>query len=261
MHGQANGKHWLERWARRTPPDFVLANSQFTVASLPNIYPDVPSTVVYCPVAPAEAGFDKDSRSKLRAELNTPEDATVIIQVSRMETGKGHELHFQALNLLRDLPGWSCWLVGGAQNQNEQKYFAELKNAAASLGISERVRFLGQRSDVPQLLRSADIFCQPNTSPDSFGIVFVEALYAQLPVVTTDMGAVRELLDGSCGVIVPPANAGALADSLRRLLTNSAERVRLGTAGPLRAKQLCDPAANLKVLEESIRSRTNFAHD
>lgn len=256
MHGQANGKHWLERWARRTTPDFVVANSQFTVASLPNLYPDVPSAVVYCPVAPPENGLDHDTRSKLRAELNTPDDATVIIQVSRMETGKGHKLHFEALSLLRDLPGWICWLVGGAQNQNEQEYLAELKDAATRLGISDRVRFSGPRSDVHQLLRAADIFCQPNTSSDSFGIVFIEALYARLPVVTTEMGAVHEFIDESCGVLVPPANAHALADSLRKLITNSAERDRLGTAGPIRANQLCDPAAYLSHFEESIRNNT-----
>ena len=73
---------------------------------------------------------------------------------------------------------------GGAQRSHEAVYLAELRQAADRAGIGDRVRFLGQRTDVPDLLAAADVFCQPNTGPEPFGIAFVEALYAGLPVVT-----------------------------------------------------------------------------
>lgn len=261
MHGPADGKHWLERWARRTVPDRVLCNSQFTAATLSQLYPGARSEVVYCPVAPPQLRYSEADRSKTRAELQTLYDATVIIQVSRTEAWKGHAVHLEALGLLKDLPGWICWQVGGAQRPGEVQYLAELKKSATRLGISDRVRFLNQRTDVARLLGAADIFCQPNTAGEPFGIVFIEALSAQLPVVTTDIGGAREIVDASCGVLVPPGDPTALAASLRMLIQDPTLRVRLGAAGPERARKLCDPLTQMGRLNELLAATAYQAVD
>ena len=65
------------------------------------------------------------------------------------------------------------------------------------------MRFLGERRDVAACMRAADIHCQPNTAPEPFGLAFVEALYAGLPVVTTALGGALEILTDACGVLVP----------------------------------------------------------
>ncbi|MGI9065015.1 MAG: glycosyltransferase [Pyrinomonadaceae bacterium] len=248
MHGPADGKRWLERWARRTSPDRVLCNSQFTAATLTRLYPRARSQVVYCPVSPPQIPYSKSELGNTRAELQTADDATVIIQVSRIERLKGHSLHLDALGLLKDLPNWVCWLVGGAQRQEEVRYLEALNIHATRLGIADRVRFLGQRSDVSMLLAAADIYCQPNTEPDSFGISFIEALDASLPVVTTDIGGAREIVVDSCGVLVPPGDIHSLAKTLRQLIENRSARARLGMAGPGRARELCDPAIQMNRL-------------
>jgi glycosyltransferase involved in cell wall biosynthesis len=252
MHGPARGKHWLERWARRTMPDKVLCNSQFTAATLPHLYFGLHPEIVYCPVAPPQLQYSQASRSETRAELQTPGDAIVIVQVSRMEALKGHLEHLEALSLLKDLPGWICWLVGGPQRQREFEYVEQLKRAAVRLGISERVRFLNQRSDVPQLLAAADLFCQPNTAPDAFGLSFIEALYARLPVVTTALGGAREIVSDACGLLTEPGDVRSLAAVLRRLIEDQTLRVRLGSAGPARALELCDPGTQLKKFSEAL---------
>ena len=252
LHAPADGRGWLERWARRTLPDAVLSNSQFTAATLSQLYPRARAETVYCPVAPPPSGYSKTGAEDLRAELQTPPDATVIIQVSRMEAWKGHALHLEALSKLKDLPGWVCWQVGGAQQPGEEKYLQELKGLADSLGIGERVRFLGERSDVSRLLAAADIFCQPNTDPEPFGIVFIEALHARLPIVAAALGGALEIVDETCGVLVPPADVHALAEALRRLIQERALRVHLGAAGPARAEALCDPAAQLARFYEAL---------
>ena len=69
------------------------------------------------------------------------------------------------------------------------------------------MRFLGQREDVPRLMAAADVFCQPNTGPEPFGIVLVEALYAGLPVVTSGFGGAAEIVDQTCGVLTAPGDA------------------------------------------------------
>jgi len=207
---------------------------------------------VYCPVAPPESSSSAAERRAVRAELRTAEDAVVVIQVSRLEPYKGHHLHLDALGMLVDLPNWIYWQVGGAQRAKEKRYLEELKSTSARLGIHDRVRFLGQRADVPSLLAAADIHCQPNAGPEPFGISFLEGLLARLPVVTTAIGGALEIVDDSCGKLVPPANPPALAASLRQLILDSALRSRLGACGPARARLLCDPCRQLVSLHEFL---------
>jgi glycosyltransferase involved in cell wall biosynthesis len=187
MHDRAGDGHWPERRAARTVPDLVLVNSHSTAETLPRLFPGVPHEVLYYPVA--AAAVDRvEARVRVRRELGTAADAVVIIQVSRLEPWKGQSLLIAALGRLREQAGWVAWLAGGAQRPHEQVYLDRLQAEARALGIADRFRFLGQRSDVPHLLAAADIHCQPNTGPEPFGIAFVEALYAGLPVVSTRLG-------------------------------------------------------------------------
>ena len=271
LHDVATGRHWLERWAARVVPDGAICTSRFTAASLPLIYPQqssrvprVPCEVVYCPVAPAP-GVSQADRAAVRAELGAAPEAAVVIQVSRMEEWKGHRLHLNALARLAGVPGvsdggsgggsrWTCWIVGGAQRAHEARYLEALRAEAAALGIGSRVNFLGQRGDVARLLAAADIHCQPNTRPEPFGITFIEALYAGLPVVTTAIGGALEIVDGSCGILIEPNDPAALAEALGRLIEDRELRARLGAAGPARATALCEPRAQLQALARALSS-------
>ena len=252
LHNPTNGKHWLDRWGSRTTPDLVLCNSEFTANTATNLFPRVRREVLYAPVAFANESFSKQDRTATRTELQTPEDAVVIIQASRMEAWKGHAVHLEALGMLKDLPGWICWMVGGAQRKSEIQYREALKKKAAELGIDDRIRFSGQRSDVKRLLAAADLYCQPNTAPEPFGIAFIEALYARLPVVTSDIGAAPEIFHDNCSLLVSPGDAEALAEALRRLIRDQTLRVRLGSAGPSRARQLCNPITQMGRLQELL---------
>jgi glycosyltransferase involved in cell wall biosynthesis len=143
-------------------------------------------------------------------------------------------------------------MAGGAQRPHEAQYLQELQAQAQELGIADRVQFLGQRADVPSLLVAADIHCQPNTGPEPFGIAFVEALYAGLPVVTTAMGGGLEIVDESCGKLVAPDDANALSQVLRSLITNPGERTALATGGLARADQLSNPARQMTRLHDLL---------
>ncbi len=249
-HGGLTGKHWLDRWASRTTPDAAIANSYFTAGTVPSLYRTAPISVIHCPanLTSSDDVSRLPARATMRESLATSAADTVIVQVSRMEEWKGHRLHLEALGKLKDVPGWSCWMVGGAQRPKEQKYADSLKRLANELGIGERVRFLGSRPDVGALLASADIFCQPNTSPEPFGMVFIEALLSGLPVVTTNFGGGAEIVDPSCGLLTEPGSAQAVASALRLLLDNATLRMELGGCGPARARAISDPAKQLPKL-------------
>lgn len=247
FHGLARGKHWLDWWASKTLPPLAICNSEFTASSVRDVYPQVEAQVVYNPLitSPTES-----HRAATREALGISDKAVTIIQVSRMEEWKGHALHLSALAKLRDLPDWVCLQVGGAQQKREARYLAELKKQAARLGISDRVIFLGERSDVPELLAASDIHCQPNIGPEPFGNTFIEALCAGLPVVTVRIGGAVEIINDSCGILVPPNDPAALASALRSLIQNSALRKRLGASGFARAQEMAGVQKQMDRLAE-----------
>ena len=251
-HDTPNGKHFLERLAKRVSPDLVIANSFYTLESVPKIYTKVSGCVLYHPLAAPSLGDSLSIRHALRLELNTPENAVVIIQASRLERWKGHSLLLSILGQLANCPDWVCWIAGGVQRPHEAEYLQELKEQAEKLGIAERIRFLGQRSDVPQLLAAADIHCQPNMGPEPFGVAFIQALYAGLPVVTTAMGGGKEIVDDSCGYLVPPDDVNALSEALGSLIANPDLRSTLGSGGKIRADYLCNPHRQINKLYDIL---------
>jgi glycosyltransferase involved in cell wall biosynthesis len=251
-HDVAKGRHWLERWASRVSPDLAIGNSFFTQGSISLLFPGAPCSVIYPPATLSSSERDHACRAAVRKDLDVKDDTVVIIQVSRMEGWKGHRLHLEALGKLKQHSNWICWMVGGAQRPAEQQYMQSIQQQAAQLGITDRVQFLGQRSDVPSLLAAADIFCQPNLGAEPFGLVFVEALSARLPVVTTAMGGPQEIIDASCGIVVPPNQPDQLADALGRLIDSSELRAGLGQRGPERARELCDPGLRMLDLYEVL---------
>jgi glycosyltransferase involved in cell wall biosynthesis len=252
IHGQTNGRHWLERWASLTAPHFVLANSRFTAGSVRNVFPGTQVEVWHLPVP--RPALEGPARAEVRAEFGTPDGTVVILQASRLERWKGQAAHLSALAILRDIPGWECWLAGGVQKAGESEFMAELLTTANRAGITDRVRFLGQRTDVPRLMAAADVFCQPNTGPEPFGIVFVEALYAGLPVITSGFGGATEIVDQTCGVLTAPGDPEAVAAVLQSLIQDPSRRRALGAAGPGRAESLCDPARQLNAAAALLRT-------
>jgi len=243
MHDASSGQHWIERWARQCPPDLVICNSHFTATTLPKMFPlnTPPHEVIYHPVTNRARFLPEEDRMKLRMELDTAANACVIIQVGRMEPYKGHTLHIDALARMADLPGWVCWIVGGAQRPKEIQYLAALKRRANEAGIADRIRFLGERRDVPLLLQTSDIFCQPNLSPEPFGLVFIEALNAGLPIISTKLGGAMEIVNDATGRLVEPDSPDALAAELRAWIVDPSRRKAAGRNGPARAAELCAP--------------------
>jgi glycosyltransferase involved in cell wall biosynthesis len=251
-HDIATG-HWLERWTRGARPDGVVATSQHTAASWRCVLPDAPVAVVYPPRA-EPAAASSSSKAGVRKDLGVAETTVVVAQAGRMVPLKGHGVLLDALGRLRDARTWECWQMGGPQDAAGRSYLASLQDRARRLGIDARVRFLGERHDVPALLGAADVYCQPNTGAEAFGLTLVEALQAGLPVITTDCGGAREVVDATCGALVPVGDVDAVSTALERLIGDAVARRALGEAGPRRAAALCDPARQLARVEEILNT-------
>jgi glycosyltransferase involved in cell wall biosynthesis len=104
-------------------------------------------------------------------------------------------------------------------------------------------------------MSAADIYCQPNTAPEPFGIAFVEALAAGLPVVTTAAGGALEVVDERCGVLLPEPSPEAVAGALQRLIDAPSLRASLAAAAPPQARRVSDPAARLAEIRDLVRAQ------
>jgi glycosyltransferase involved in cell wall biosynthesis len=157
--------------------------------------------------------FDLGAASGLREELAN--GRPVVLTVARLDPQKGHA---GLLRAAREVPEASFVLVGEGPER------ARLESLAGQLGISERVRFLGQRADTPELLSACDVFALPSLY-EGTSLAILEAMAARRAVVSSAIGGTDELIeDGETGLLVTPGDDSALAAALRRLLGDAALR-------------------------------------
>jgi glycosyltransferase involved in cell wall biosynthesis len=136
-------------------------------------------------------------------------EAPVVGALARFSPGKRLDLLVRALP---ELPGVTAVLVGDGPER------AALERLALELGVGDRVVFAGWRADARALLATFDALVVPSDY-ESLPLVILEAMFAGVPVVATDVGSVSEaVLDGETGRTVPVDDAGALAEALRGVL-------------------------------------------
>jgi glycosyltransferase involved in cell wall biosynthesis len=178
-----------------------------------------------------------------------------------MDPLKGHMNILESLGRLNADPTfqsaapWNLWIVGAPQRDHEKDYYKKLKLKREELNLCSHVRFLGFRNDIAEILCAADWYSQPNIEPEAFGITFIEALYAGLPVITTRMGGGQEIVGDDCGILVQPGEPESLDEALKEALGpgSSALREKLSASAPSRAKFLCDPVQQFRKLESILR--------
>lgn len=214
----------------------VLTNSRATAESFRASGGKVATTVIHQGVASER--FDvidaETASSTLRRELATGRNMLVGV-FGRLVHWKGQHV---AIEALKGLPEVDLLLVG-APLFGEEAYEQELRRQAQACGVADRVHFLGFRSDVASLMKGVDIIVHCSVAPEPFGRVVVEGMLAERPVIATEAGGVSEIIEsGVHGILVPPGDAGALADALGALAADPALRSRLAAAG--RAHALAD---------------------
>ena len=182
----------------------------------------------------------QQARRALRREIGAADDAPVIGCVARLVWFKGLDTLVDALPaVLRVCPDVQVAVAGDGPLR------AELAARAAALGVADRLHLLGERNDVPQLLRGFDLFVLPSVS-EGMPLTILEAMGAGLPVVATAVGGVPELMVAAeTGLLVPPGDAVALALALLRLLRDAPLRRRMGDNG--RRRLLSDFSADAMV--------------
>lgn len=194
----------------------LIANSKNVARSIKILYPFSKLHVIYNGI---EEEFFKpisqEERQKIRTDLGVKPGEQMIITAGSLTEKKGHQYLIDAAGEMRgdhSLPPWKIYIAGEGHLRHKG-----LEARAKEVGQGKIV-LLGMRDDVGRLLKACDIFVLPSLW-EGMPNVMLQAFAAGCPVVATDVGGVGEFLqDEETGLLVPKADAGALAEALKRLL-------------------------------------------
>jgi L-malate glycosyltransferase len=168
-----------------------------------------------------------DEPSPIREEFRIDRKCPLIAVVARLVRTKGLEYFLDAAATIASRYPSARFLIVGEANI-EPPYRRELEQRAKNLNLTDRLFFIGQRNDVPQIMREIDISVQPSLS-ESFSNTLLESMANGVPVLATNVGGNPEVMtDGESGILVPPADAGALSRGMAQLLESSDLARRLG---------------------------------
>ena len=209
---------------------------------------------IYNGVASIPAWINGEADAFRRCEGFSP-DSLLVLCVSNFFTYKGHaDLVEAAARLVPSFPGVTFLLVG-----RESGALEATRSLVARLGLGGHIRFLDSRTDVPALLRAADLFVHPSHQ-EGFSNAILEAMAAGLPVVACDVGGNPEaVVDGVTGRLVPPRDPKALASAMAEILADPVKGSSMGEAGRQRATvqfSLGRMVAEVEAMYESLVLRT-----
>jgi glycosyltransferase involved in cell wall biosynthesis len=167
-----------------------------------------------------------DAEKQIRREFNA-EGSHLLLIVARLHPEKGHTYLFKALSEIRRRVSKPVRLLVAGTGPFADDYRQQVQ----ANGCEDIVSFLGFRKDSADLMASADLVILPSVA-EAFGLAITEALYLGTPVVATRVGGIPEIVDdGIDGVLVPPGDSAALADSIVDLLNDPARLKRMAGAG------------------------------
>jgi glycosyltransferase involved in cell wall biosynthesis len=242
------GDRWWKRWYNGVMArgDYVIAISDYLAGEVSRRYRlggarlvTIPRGVDLRAFNPAAIGGQRIVR--LAREWRLPDDVPVVMLPGRLTRWKGQELLLRAIaRLPRD--DVVVVLVGGEAEGSD--FRDELVGLATDLGIDARLRIVGECRDMPAALMLADVVVSASTDPEGFGRVTAEALAMGRPVVASDHGASREIVGDEVGWLVPPGDAGALAEAVAAALDLDPEsRTWLAVAARQRVEERFSLAA------------------
>jgi glycosyltransferase involved in cell wall biosynthesis len=195
------------------------------------------------------------SGAEVRRACGFAPDAPVAGFVGRLVPWKGPDRFLEACARVAQAYPPARFLLVGSTLAAYTGYAERLERSAAELGLSGRVAFRLNRTDVPQHLAAMDVFVHASVRPEPFGIVVIEAMAAGRPVIATAAGGVLEIIDHpDAGVLVPPGDVEAMAAAMLALLRDGSRRARLGETARRLALERYDIRMVIQRIEAIFRA-------
>ncbi len=215
--------------ALATRVDRYVCVAQHVAVRLREAFHISPSKLEVVPNGIPVARYTESPNAVLRAQLSQGSQLPIVLTVARLDDRhKGLSWLLKAAALIPK----AMFVIVGEGPDREQ-----LQKLACASGVQHRVTFLGFRQDIAELLSCCDLFVLPSLF-EGLCLVILEAMAAGKPVVATDIDGIKEVItSGETGLLVPPANAVALAAAIQRLLDDPLLAARLARAGNARVTQ------------------------
>ncbi len=208
--------------------------------------------VVYNGFEPKNYQTNEYDIKKLQQNLEL-QGKFVVGHFSRLAPWKGQHILIDAL--AQCPPQVTAILVGDALF-GEQNYVQQLHEQVAKLGLENRVKFLGFRSDIPQLMAACDLVAHTSTSPEPFGRVIVEAMLCEKPVIAAKAGGAMELIEhGLNGFLVTPGEPQELAQMIITCLQETEITATIAKNARITASQRFDVATINQQIAQLLSER------
>lgn len=248
----------LDRWTAHFGCERIVAVSEYVRQSTHRQlrFPLERTELLYNPIDVEEFQSSPASgRSELLRELGLPAESIILLNVARVSPQKGLLYAIRALPLIRQRYPTAHLLSVGATT--DPQWLARLKDEVVSLGLTQHVHILGTRRDIPDLLRSCDLFIFPSLY-EGLGIALIEAMAAGCACIATETGPLTEVVrHGVNGWLIPPRDAEKIAEAVTALLADPERREALGLAASRTALARFQPQAaadKLAQIYESVLS-------
>lgn len=179
--------------------------------------------------------YNKDEKRKM---FGFKRGETVVGMLGRIDPRKGQkEFILAAREVLRSCPG-TKFIIAGSADRDHRRFEEELKNLVQESGMERDVTFKGFVKDTPSFLSCLDLFVMASYE-EAFGIVLIEAMAMGIPVIGTRAGGVPEIVEEErSGLLVPPGDEKALAESMKRLIVSRDLANQLARRGKERAEEM-----------------------
>lgn len=259
LHGW-NGCHWRERLIYHPAEKLIVRAFPLVIAVSSEIRNEMlrwrcgPNNlrVLLNGIDPCAFRRMPGLRAKMRDSLGFAPTDVVLGSLARLEGEKRLDVLLDALALLPHRPEVKLLIVGDGSLRGE------LEDRSRRLGLEKRCRFLGYRKDIRELYHSMDVYVQ-SSDYEGTPTVLVEAMAMEVPVVATDVGGTRELIeDGVHGLLVPRRDPGALAAAIQRSLDDREATARRIAAAHSRVEHELTFANRTRRLEDVY---LEVAHD
>ena len=210
--------------------DLIVANSAFVAAQFEGMVTRAPVRVLHNPVDLARFDPARGDGAAVRREAAVPAEATVLSVVAQLTPWKGQDDAVRALaGLVAAGQHAVLLLAGSAKFAGEGTQFdnvgfeRRLHELAVELGVADRVRFLGERDDVPAILAASDLLLVPSWR-EAFGRIVVEGMAMGVAVVATESGGPAEIVHPGEGLLLPPRRPDLWAEALLPLVADPGRR-------------------------------------
>ena len=222
----------------------VVANSEYTARSMRAAAPGARVEVIHNPVDLDRWYPGRLDRASARASLGAVAESRVLLGVvAQLTPWKGQDTAIAALKMLcEDGIDAQLLLIGSpkfvarATRYDNEAYASSLRSTVLDAGLEDRVSWLGEREDVPELVRALDVLLLPSWE-EPFGRALIEAMALGVPVIATNVGGPAEVIeDGREGYLLPPREPRAWALAIARLARDPSLAREMGRAGRRRVE-------------------------